>query len=238
MTEDAILRDFLLDAAAAEFAAELSDTTPVDVSPRLMRQMTAMLNDPIGWAKRQHRPVWKRIAHAAAVILLTFTLSLGALMAVSPIVRAAVVTWVREVYEHSVVYRFFAPPKDALPEYAPIWIPEGYVLEERAEFDGWVLCTYYNAVQDKWFSFDYRKITEDMQVQVGGYDDETAPTSESCIVNGIEADFYPAADSETNNLVWVDEKKGVVFTINSTLEKDVVLHIAESVSLFNSTKSK
>lgn len=54
MTEDAILRDFLLDAAAIEFAAELSDTTPVDVSSRLQRQMTAMLNDPIDWAKRQH----------------------------------------------------------------------------------------------------------------------------------------------------------------------------------------
>ena len=238
MTEDAILRDFLLDAAAAEFAAELNDTAPVDISPRLLRQMTAMLNDPNGWAKRQHRPVWNRIAHAAAVILLTFTLSLGALMAVSPTVRAAVITWVREVYEHSVVYRFFAQSEGSLPEYAPAWLPEGYVLEERQEFDGWVLCTYHNAVHEKWFSFDYRYAAEDVQVQVGGYDDENAPASESCTVNGIAADFYPAGDSDTNNLVWVDETRGIVFTINSTLEKGVVLHIAESVSLFNSTKPK
>lgn len=236
MTEDEILRDFLLDATAVEFAAELNETTPVDVSPRLWRQMTAMLNDPIGWAKHQHRPVWKRIAHAAAVILLTFTLSLGALMAVSPTVRAAVITWVCEVYEHSVVYRFFTRSEDSLPEYAPAWIPEGFVLEERQEFDGWILRTYYDAVYDKWFSFDYCYATENMQMQIGGYDDEAAPVSESCTVNGIVADFYPAGDSGTNNLVWIDETRGIVFTINSTLEKDVVLHIAESAALSNMTK--
>lgn len=142
MTDDAILRNFLLDAAAVEFSAELSDTTPVDASPRLRRQMTAMLNDPNDWAKRQHRPVWNRLARTAAVILLTCFLSLGALMAISPTVRAAVITWVRETYEHSVVY----------------------------------------------------------------------------------------------NLVWIDETRGIVFTINSTLEKDVILRIAESASLSNLSK--
>lgn len=103
MTDDAILRNFLLDAAAVEFSAELSDTTPVDASPRLRRQMTAMLNDPNDWAKRQHRPVWNRLARTAAVILLTCFLSLGALMAISPTVRAAVITRMHEMYEHSVI---------------------------------------------------------------------------------------------------------------------------------------
>ena len=93
MTDDTMLRDFLLDAAAAEFAAELNDTTSVDSSPRLRRQMTAMLSDPQGWVKRKRRPVWKRIARAAAVIVLTCALSLGALMAVSPAVRAGIINW-------------------------------------------------------------------------------------------------------------------------------------------------
>ena len=236
MTEDAILREFLLDAAAAEFAAHLNDTTPVDVSPRLLRQMTAMLNDPNGWAKRQHRPVWKRIAHAAAVILLTFTLSLGALMAVSPTVRAAVITWVREVYEHSAVYRFFVRPEAELPEYAPTWIPEGFALNERVEFDGWVLYMYLNSNTGEMLSFSYEQASADTQVQIGGYDVEPIPVSEPCTVNGMTADYYPISESGTSNLIWIDEVQGVVFTISSTLEKDVILHIAESVSLSNVTK--
>lgn len=65
MTEDALLQGFLLDAAADEFASELADTTPVTVSPRLLRQMNAMLNDPNSWAKRQHRSIWSRIARTA-----------------------------------------------------------------------------------------------------------------------------------------------------------------------------
>ena len=238
MTEDAILRDFLLDAAAAEFAAELNDTAPVDVSPRLLRQMTAMLNDPNGWAKRRHRPVWKRIARAAAVILLTFTLSLSALMAINPSVRAAVITWVREVYEHSVVYRFFARSETELPEYAPIWIPEGFALDERVEFDGRVLYMYHNSNTGEMLSFSYEQASADTQVQIGGYDDEPVPVSEPCTVNGMPADYYPISESGTSNLVWIDEVQSIVFTINSTLEKDVMLHIAEGVSSFNSTKPK
>lgn len=236
MTEAAILRDFLLDAAAAEFAAELSDTPPVAVSPRLLRQMTAMLNDPIGWAKRRRRPAWKRIARAAAVILLTLALSLGALMAVSPSIRAAVIAWAREAYEHSVVYRFFAQPEAELPEYAPTWIPEGFALDERVELDGWVLCMYLNFDTGEMLSFSYEQASADTQVQIGGYDDEPAPVSEPCTVNGMTADYYPISESGTSNLIWIDESQGVVFTINSTLEKDVMLHMAESVSLLDVTK--
>lgn len=143
MTEDALLQGFLLDAAADEFASELADTTPVTVSPRLLRQMNAMLNDPNSWAKRQHRSIWSRIARTAAVILLVLSLSLSALMAVSPTVRAAVINWVRETYEHSVIYRFFDKSDDQLPNYAPTWLPEGFVLDERVALDDWVaICIY------------------------------------------------------------------------------------------------
>ena len=361
MTEDALLQGFLLDAAAAEFASELTDTTPVAVSPRLLRQMNAMLNDPNSWAKRQHRSIWSRIARTAAVILLVLSLSLGALMAVSPTVRAAVKNWIIETYEHSVVYRFFdkqaddplAPlpryeitalpegyelyqeidavgsygvrfinengdylwfeyqrmtqgaatgistedmivsevdingkpgqlfhsldddvssavvwidensnlkfmldgffsdldllhiaesvslddnPPAVLPEYEVTWIPEGFVLEERVELDDWVLCTYHNSVEDEGFSFDYCFASSDMQLQIGGYDNEAAPTAEYCFVNGIAADYYPAGNSETSNLIWIDEKQGIVFAIEGTLEKEVILHIAESVSLSDTAK--
>lgn len=77
-----------------------------------------------------------------AVILLVLSLGLGGVMFASPTVRAAVITRMREMYEHSVVY----------------------------------------------------------------------------------------------NLVWIDETRGIVFTINSTLEKNVILHIAESAFLSNLKK--
>lgn len=235
MTENALFQSVLLDAAAAEFASELADTTPVTVSPRLLRQMNSMLNDPNSWAKRQHRSIWSHIARTAAVILLVLSLSLGALMAVSPTVRAAVKNWIIETYEHSVVYRFYDKSGEHLPNYTPTWLPEGFVLDERLKLDDWVLCTYHNATEDKWLSFDYCYVNSDMQLQIGGYDDEAAPAPEKCFVNGIAADYYPAGNSETNDLIWIDEEQGIVFAINSTLEKEVILHIAESISLSDST---
>ena len=125
MTEDALLQGFLLDAAAAEFASELTDTTPVAVSPRLLRQMNSMLNDPNSWAKRQHRSIWNRIARTAAVILLVLSLSLCTLMAVSPTVRAAVINWVRELYENSTVYHVMpSHAAEKLPRYKLTWLPD------------------------------------------------------------------------------------------------------------------
>ena len=79
--ENILLRNILLEAAMADYAAELADHRPEPMSAHLQWQMNAMLNDPNGWAKRQHRSVWSKIARAAAMILLAFSLSLGALMA-------------------------------------------------------------------------------------------------------------------------------------------------------------
>ena len=202
MTNDELLRNALLDAAAAEFAAELSDTSPAEASARLLRSMRAMLNDPNGWARRRRRPVWQRLARAAAMILLALSLSLGALMA---------------------------------PDYAPTWLPEGFVPDEREKTDEAVFSAYHDAVGGGGFTFDYCIASEDMQIQIAGYDNEIAPAPEECFVNAYTADYYPAGASGTNNLVWMDETRGILFTISSTLEKDVILHIAESVCLVDST---
>lgn len=235
MTEDAILRDFLLDAAAAEFAAELSDTTPVDVSPRLMRQMTAMLNDPMGWAKRQHRPVWKRIAYAAAVILLTFTLSLGALMAVSPSIRAAVINWAMEWYETHIVYRFsgkqeedpFAP----LPRYEITALPEGYELFQEIDAAGSYGLRFANESGD-YLWFEYQRM---VQGAATGISTEDMTISE-VEVNGCPGQLYHSLDEDMSSIiVWIDEKNNLKFMLDGFFDDLELLHMAESVSLSNMT---
>lgn len=59
---------------------------------------------------------------------------------------------------------------------------------------------------------------------------------EHCTINGIEGEYYPSSNSGTSNLIWVGTEQGILFAIDSTLEKPVILHIAESVSLTDSTK--
>ena len=55
-------------------------------------------------------------------------------------------------------------------------------------------------------------------------------------VDSIPALFVPASgDSSISNLVWIDEQDGLIFSIDSTLEKSVILHIAEHIELSQST---
>ena len=236
MTEDAILRDFLLDAAAAEFAAELNDTMPVDASPRLRRQMNAMLSDPNGWAKRRHRPVWKRIARAAAMILLTVTLSLGALMAVSPTVRAAVINWAMEWYETHIIYRFsgkqeedpFAP----LPRYEITALPEGYVFYQEIDTLNAHDTGYVNTGGELlWFG--YQRMTQGGLLAIDGVDKSTISEIQ---VNGMRGQFHLSTDPiEPNLLVWIDEGENMMLSIQGFLGEQELLHIAESADLFNVT---
>ena len=129
-TENRMLQNILLDAAASEFSEELSDSQPVVMSLRFQKQMEAMLKDPNGWAKRRERPIWKRFLQTVASIVLVCSLSLGALMAASPTVRAAVVNWMLKWYETYVVYRFFEEPVEdqllPMPEYQITKLPNGY----------------------------------------------------------------------------------------------------------------
>jgi len=54
---------------------------------------------------------------------------------------------------------------------------------------------------------------------------------EDVIINGVEADFYHAAgDSNTNNLIWIDKKGKIVFSVNSDLAKSDILRIAEGLT--------
>lgn len=66
--------------------------------------------------------------------------------------------------------------------------------------------------------------------------DGAVPALKHCTINGIEGEYYPSSNSGTSNLIWVGTEQGILFAIDSTLEKPVILHIAESVSLTDSTK--
>ena len=102
---DTLMRRVLLDSLKLDLEGATGNELPFEPTPRYQRQMTAMLADPLKWARKRARPVWKKAIQKVAVILLVFSLSLGSLMAVSPTVRAAVIRWVTEWYEMHVTFR-------------------------------------------------------------------------------------------------------------------------------------
>ena len=142
---DRMMQHVLLDAIKRDCEKETDGVPAFKPTRHYQRQIAAMLSDPLKWAQKRARPLWKNVAQKIAVILLVFSLSLGSLMAVSPTVRAAVVRWVTEWYETHVVYRFSGEQiADEMPQYEVTDLPEGYAETERVEWPSYVSIIYQN----------------------------------------------------------------------------------------------
>lgn len=102
---DQLMQRVLLDAIKSDcsnMSCEIPNFMP---SHRYQHQMAIMIANPLKWAHKRARPLWKKVLQRVAVILIVFSLSLGSLMIISPSVRAAVVNWVTEWYETHITFR-------------------------------------------------------------------------------------------------------------------------------------
>lgn len=91
---DQLMQRVLLDAIKSDCEKENGVAPSFEPSLRYQRSLAAMIADPLKWARKRTKPLWKKILQKVAIVLIIFSLSLGSLMAVSPNIRAAVVNWV------------------------------------------------------------------------------------------------------------------------------------------------
>lgn len=233
-SDDRLIQNILLDAAAEEYAAELASTEEVTTSPQFQRQMKKMLANQNSWAKQRKRPLWKQCLTKAAMLLLVCSLTLGAMMVVSPTVRATVVDWVIEWYETHIIYRFFGEADlDNLPLYEITDLPTGYKkVEEIQEMINGVTVIYENEKNDMIY-FQYAHMKNGVTL---GVNTEKAEIFEVSVRNSC-GQFYLSTDpQESNALIWFDEQKKIRFMIDGFCGKDELLEMARSVSLCNITK--
>lgn len=228
-----------LRVAAASVCASMLDAVEAipsgehEFSASFLDKMNALLS--LDRLRRKRRQLWHRVAS----VFLAFLLGASIFLATNPEARATFLAWVREVYENSVVYRFFGSPTKIFPQYELKWIPEGIV--QVSEIDGersegnqkTIVCS--NNETGEGFVFSYQAISDDVLMTVDGYANEEMRASEPCIINGIEGQYYSGNNLHSSCLIWIDEEQGVVFFIDSNLEKSVILHIAEGVTLANLT---
>jgi hypothetical protein len=106
---DSAIRDALVAAALADFSPALSGEPKTDWSPSYIRSRRQLLVDPKRWYRNKKRPVWRRTLERAACILLVLAVSLGALWAASPTVRAFVSNWIRSFNGSVIHYESVAP---------------------------------------------------------------------------------------------------------------------------------
>lgn len=234
---DRMMQHVLLDAIKRDCEKETDDVPAFKPTRHYQRQIAAMLSDPLKWARKRARPLWKNAAQKAAVILLVFSLSLGSLMAVSPTVRAAVVRWVTEWYETHVVYRFSGEQiADEMPQYEVTDLPEGYAETERVEWPSYVSIIYQNVNDENasWIYLQYIYMQQGASSNFGIENADIIPVT----VNGLEGQLYLTRDTEgaDSTITWIVPDENMLFAVSAALGADDILHIAESVSLSKTEK--
>ena len=178
--------------------------------------------------KRRQRV--RLIARRVAMIFLAILLGLSTWLAIDTEARATAMKWIREVIEDNIYYRFFGTSKETkLPNFVPAWLPDGFTLTESDNSTTHHMF-FYEDTESNMILFDYCFLSDGLQVQYSGDDSER----ETVYIREVPADFYPADETSfSNNLIWIDEYEGIVFLLDSNLEKEVMLRIADSVTLRN-----
>ncbi len=189
-------------------------------------------------AKVKRRAAVISFFRAAAAVFLCILIGAVSWLAVDVDARAAVQKWVSEIFDDHVVYRFEGDADSKLPVYEITWLPEGFELMEShatpthssvyfSDSNGNLLSIRYGIMHDG-IIIEFFDPTHENQAETFA--------CENVSINGMDGKFYSkGSGSNTNNLIWFDNNLGIYFSINSSLNKSVIMHIAQCLELANST---
>lgn len=234
---DTLMQRVLLDSLKLDWEENAKPQTPFAASSRYRREVRRMLADPLAWARKRGKPIWKRAAQQVAAVLLILSVGFGSLLAISPTVRAAFLQWITEWYETHITYRYTGPDMaGAMPQYEITELPEGYaeVESERIDWPEQAVIVYRNEETGKTIYLDYIHMHQGAATDFVIEDAEISPVT----VNGLDGQLFWRTDWEDkrNMITWLDPDHGLHFTIEAHLDKLDIINIAESVSLAESTK--
>lgn len=174
-------------------------------SPEFERKMEKLI-------RRTKHPVRHRIMKAVACFLLVVLVGAGSVLTFSMEARAAFVSWVKEVYETQIIYRFFQNSEETSDSviYQPTWVPSGYKLTLESVSDGPSTIEYRDD-SDNRIVFTYFQNTSALVFQI---EQDSTDIYKQVSVNGITAELYLDQDEgNTNVLIWTDEGSDTVFRI-------------------------
>ena len=122
-----------------------------------------------------------------------------------------------------------------LPEYAPAWIPDGFVETDITQGRHYCSRDYWKADTRSVIRLTYSFMW--VSEEYGYIVDRNRDSVEPVTVWGSPADFYPSnADMADNLLIWTEENIGIFFRLEGGLSKGDLIRMAESVALVKTPK--
>ncbi|MEG6613026.1 DUF4367 domain-containing protein [Pseudoclostridium thermosuccinogenes] len=196
------------------------DEIEYEFSNRFERKMKKLIRqNQKGSSVRPAILLRRRVAAVIAAIIILF----AAAMNVSA-VRSAVFEIITEVYE-KLTHIFFNENRssqnatDGFAVFEPAYIPEGFKLINR-DTDGMVLLEYEKG--NDFISYSQQYLGNiSININTEGV------KLEELEFNGLPARYY--SNQGVQNLLWYDDK--YMYMVSSTLDRDIVFKIAESVEI-------
>lgn len=229
---DARLRDALLEAARLDGEAALAALPgEPEFSRDYLRARECLLHAPFRYARRRAMPRRQSALRYAACALVALGLSAALVLAANPAARAWVVrmwnTWHPEYTE----YQFQGDGGEPAPlgVWRPTYVPEGYVEWDRHETD--TLRSIYYVNKEKYLlSLTYRPLSNSGSMLL----DNEHSIFRQGMVHDIPADLYIGIEQDdVSTVIWVDESKDVIFSVDGVLDEAELLRVAESVALMS-----
>lgn len=223
-----MLTDEVLKEAAAEAERFLLSTIPEDGDPhvfskRFKRKMEKLI-------RRVSHPIRYQVLRVAAAAVLAIATLFGAVMAVSPDARAAVVGWIKSTFYDFSEYSNANPntnnsSDDVQYEYRLSVAPEGYrEVQVMEKIDGKTYIYTNDLNENLIFTYSCGKIIDSVFVKTEKY------TLHSATVNKLPADIYIAVEEhETSGIIWESPDGDVLMQIAAIAGKEELIEIAETV---------
>lgn len=171
-----------------------------------------------------------------AAVFAALVVGSGVWLTIDVDARASMFEWIRQIYENSIVYKYIGEREvDILPEYELHYIPDGFTKAEEHKSEKQCVVLYFNDKTNKSIIFEYCLIDRSSVTSLQNA--KANSDYEKLSIGNYNADFYYAnASSDANSIVWFDDENGLMFRIDSNMDKQVILDIFESVTLVNPTK--
>lgn len=223
-----MITDEMLREAARESLEDYVNSLERDYDPAHPHQFSKEFEKKIERLKRRAKhPVFYKTMHRVASIVLAILVTGSAWITVDAEARAAVVGWVKEIYETYFVFRHdgITDTNAESADYRPMWIPDGYSEFRVNTSETRTVVIYTNDVGEMIrFNFIQNPDETDWFIDVSQSDIKNA------IVNGNKANLLIARNSnEANGIAWVSAD--TAFYVTGFVDEKDLVRIAESVEV-------
>ncbi len=142
--------------------------------------------------------------------------------------RDAFKTWIREIYENQIVYRFTENgDTSALDRVSIGWVPEGYELASEDTIEGlWKSYYYESSDHESGFILSFDLMQEGYVTTLSNPSLDRMLSFE---VNGMHAEYYDDIDGESDDLTVFDEQHMITININGFLDYDEMIRIVNNI---------